>query len=165
MSNSPVIFQFKYEDAWGKNFLSVEWLPDKDRLSVLEEDSLIARMKGVKNCTEYEIPDRRWAAFWRKLDAMKAWGWPNEFQRPQRGFGADGDHWKMTVGYGRRLIKTCGHNAYRMSKRDKLAARYAEARWTSSKGDVATCTYGHVELLKAIVALYAPSKPKTAPKA
>lgn len=127
-------------------------------LAVTEGRDALALLSGKSTTVQHKITQKRWCEFWKTFKTLNAWDWPDVVERPGGGFGADGDSWEMTAGHKRRLIQTCGHNAYPMGKDDKRAKRYASACWIDHKGEKHSCTHEFVRLLDAITGLYAKTK-------
>lgn len=54
------------------------------------------------------VPDERWRALRRNLDAVNAWDWNEWYFAP----ACDGAGWHLDLAWGKRLISVSGSNAY-----------------------------------------------------
>ena len=53
---------------------------------------------------------KRWQAFWRKLEALGVWDWPEECEADMR--ATDGTSWSIHLEYSGRVLRSGGSNAY-----------------------------------------------------
>jgi hypothetical protein len=121
---SPKVFEFRYNNGhfWVGSF-SAEWSTEDSKLKVSED---------LFNVSEHTISDKRWKAFWKKLDTMEAWAWPSEADS----YIEDGPSWEIKITHGERHLDLSGtHQAPKDQDGRKL--------------------FG--PLIKAIKALYAPT--------
>ena len=99
----PSHFKFSFHNAWHMPIEQVEWLPE---LQLLEVRS------GIGAGPRHRIPERRWKAFWKKMQAMGIWVWPEDFARLEDEMICDGWGWDMEIQHAGLRLKTGGINTY-----------------------------------------------------
>ena len=99
-SMSPKIFEFRYNTGhfWIGSF-SAEWSAEDSKLKVSED---------LFNVSEHTISDKRWKAFWKKLDKMEAWAWPSEEDFTCTEYMEDGPSWEIKITHGEKELDLSG---------------------------------------------------------
>ena len=99
----PQAFRFHYHvPLLRPGSFEAEWCPRTRRLRIQENI--------LEEPSEHPVTERRWQAFWRKLDKMGAWRWPEEIGRQLDSIAEDAPSWEIEVVHGSRRLRLEGYH-------------------------------------------------------
>lgn len=98
MGQIVVKFSYRCGPCFGEYF-AAEWDSGKQMLQI--HNSFLSE-------STQPVTPRRWKGFWKKIDAMGAWGWPAEKTWTWDEVIEDGPSWDLELSDGQRHITLSG---------------------------------------------------------